>query len=56
MAVDRLLIAKDMYYDTVGDLDQRVVEDGWTYYTHAVSGPSNSAALPERPPILLVIC
>lgn len=39
MAVDRTLIAKDMYDGTVGDLDQRVVEDGWTYYIHAVKRP-----------------
>jgi hypothetical protein len=39
MAVDPSLVLKDMYPFDVGDHDERVVRDGWTYYVQAVKRP-----------------
>lgn len=47
MAVDSELVQKDMYQVEVGDLDQRIVREGWTYYIHAVKRPGRLG----RPPL-----
>ena len=46
MAVDPDLVVKDMYPLAVGDLDQRVVRGGWTYYVHAVRRPRSLGQAP----------
>ena len=44
MAVDPEVVQRDMFVCEVGDLDQRVVKDGWTYYVQAVKRPVAWAA------------
>lgn len=46
MTVDPELVQKDMYLGTVGDLDQRIVNDRWTYYIHAVKRPRQLGRAP----------
>jgi hypothetical protein len=47
VAVDPELVRKDMYLGEVGDHDQRIVRDGWTYYVQAVKRPGRLG----RPPL-----
>jgi hypothetical protein len=47
VAIDPEVVQKDMYLAEVGDLDRRIVRDGWTYYIHAVTRPGRLG----RPPL-----
>lgn len=53
MAVDPELVKKDMYLGEVGDLDQRIVKDGWTYYLQAVKRPGRLGRAPHTSNSLL---
>jgi hypothetical protein len=53
MAVDPALVEKDMYGPHVGELDERVVRGGWTYYVQAVKRPGRLGVSPPSSDSLL---